>query len=370
MLELPNFDALSTEQEDILDIPLGESAVVIGPPGTGKTVMAIYRAQAMQKQGLNTVLLMYNRLLSEYTQAAVSALDIGGSVSTYHRWFPRLWESLYGVEPPKLSTWVYDWHSCVEQLVRQPPAQRDLHIIVDEGQDMPKEFYLMLRNLGASLTVFADENQAITDQHSTIEEILMMTGVPEARHLRHNYRNTRPIAQLAAEFYTGLRSGIPDLPPASARGEKPSLQKYDKIFHELGAVTKYEKNYPQEIIGVLVPYANQVRSVLNRLKDKTQNPVQVYVSQAPGADPLPKIDFGTPGIKVVTYASAKGLEFHAVFLPELQSVKGDPSADDIRMKMYVLCSRAKRVLNLAYSGEGNPELVERLPLSLMEDRRS
>ncbi len=370
MLELPDYNALSTEQENILDIPLGESVIVVGPPGTGKTVMAIYRAQAMHKQGLNTVLLMYGKLLSQYTQAAVKALEIDGAVSTYHRWFPQLWKSLYDENPPKVDTWVFDWDRCVEQLIRKPPNKRDLHIIVDEGQDMPKEFYLMLRNLGASLTVFADENQALTEQNSTIEEIQMMSGITEIRQLRHNYRNTRPIAELAAHFYTGLRSGIPDLPLKAARGEKPSLQQYKNMFHELAAITTYEKNYPKDTIGVLVPFRNQVTSVLNRLKDKTQNPVQVYMSQAPRADPLPKIDFGSPGIKVVTYASAKGLEFHAVFLPELQSVLGDPASDNLRMKMYVLCSRAKRVLNLAYSGDGAPELVEQLPLQLLEDRRS
>jgi superfamily I DNA/RNA helicase len=75
-------------------------------------------------------------------------------------------------------------------------------------------------------------------------------------------------------------------------------------------------------------------------------------------------------VKVVTHASAKGLEFHAVFLPELQSLTVDPEADEIRMRLYVLSSRAKRILNLGYSGEGTPRLVEALPLDLLEDRRA
>jgi superfamily I DNA/RNA helicase len=371
MLELPDFDALSTEQEDVLDIPLGQSSLIVGPPGTGKTVMAIYRAEALHKAGHETLLLMYNRLLSTYTKSAVKQRKIDGAVATYHSWFPRLWKGHYGVEPPRVDQWTFDWQACRMQLLEDPLPQRNIHILVDEGQDMPRQFYMVLSLVAASLTVFADENQRIASDQSTIEEIREVMGIDkdEVRTLRRNYRNTRPIAQFAASFYTGLRSGIPDLPPSSARGEKPLLYNYDNLYQELDAVVTYERNFPDHTIGVLVPYQATVRKVYNRLKDKTKNPVQVYLSQDPREAKLPTINFAKPGVKIVTHQSAKGLEFHAVFLPELNTYRGDPKADDTRMKMYVLSSRAKRVLHIGYTGEGVPEHVDELPISLMEDRR-
>jgi superfamily I DNA/RNA helicase len=369
MLELPDFDALSIEQEDILDIPLGKSAMVIGPPGTGKTVMAIYRARALHKEGHDTSLLMYGKLLSTYTSAAVKQLDLGGAVSTYHSWFPRIWKAHYNEEPPKLDTFTFDWDKCLAKLMKNPIPRKKLHILIDEGQDMPADFYLVVNQVAASLTVFADENQRITDQQSTIDDIKASTGISDVRELTRNYRNTLPIAKFAATFYTGLRTGIPNLPPSSARGEKPALYQHDNMFAELASVVTYERNYPDHTIGVIVPKRELIKKMYNRLKDKTKNPVQVYMSQKPGETPLPKIDFGAPGVKIVTHASAKGLEFHAVFLPQINTYWGDPASDDVKMKMYVLSSRARRVLNLSYTGDGTPTHVDALPLALMKDRR-
>jgi len=52
---------LSGEQEDILfDAPLKDIVLIIGPPGSGKTVMAFLRAQALTKRFKIVSLLMYN----------------------------------------------------------------------------------------------------------------------------------------------------------------------------------------------------------------------------------------------------------------------------------------------------------------------
>ncbi len=119
---------------------------------------------------------------------------------------------------------------------------------------------------------------------------------------------------------------------------------------------------------MLLPYTKQVKSLYNRLDGKTKKPVQGYLGGDDGGA-FPTLDFGKPGVKLVTWASAKGLEFDTVFLLELQSVKGDPTGDDLRMKMYVLASRAKKQLFLQYSGEGVPPFVDSLPLALVDDRR-
>ena len=100
MLQLPDFNALSEEQDDILDLPLDVSTLITGPPGTGKTIMAIYRAQMLDKARRPTLLLMYGKLLSTYTKAAVKESGIDGVVSTYHSWFPRFYQETYGSRPP------------------------------------------------------------------------------------------------------------------------------------------------------------------------------------------------------------------------------------------------------------------------------
>lgn len=369
MLHLPDFAALSPEQDDVLDLPLDSSVIVTGPPGTGKTIIAIWRANMLHRSERPTLLLMYGKLLSGYTHAAVEKSGTDGVVSTYHSWFPRFFKEAYGMSPPKVDRYNFDWDECKKVIMQSPvPAAERRHIIVDEGQDLPQDFFLVLRLISRSMTILADENQRITSDQSTIEEIKAVTGIHEVRTLTTNYRNTRPIAEFAAEFYTGLPTGRPQLPPPSRRGERPALYGHRNLYDAVAQIVAYERANPDRSIGVMVPYTVQVKSLYNRLSGKTRAPVQGYLSNQRGHG-MPQLDFSKPGVKLVTWASAKGLEFDTVFLPELQSFKGDPRSDDFRMKMYVLASRAKSQLFLQYSGEGVPAIIRELPSGLFEDRR-
>ncbi len=79
-----------------------------------------------------------------------------------------------------------------------------------------------------------------------------------------------------------------------------------------------------------------------------------------------ELDFDVPGVKVVNYASAKGLEFDTVFLPELQAVTDDPHGATLRMRFYVLVSRARDSLYLMYSSDTEPPVIQDMPPDLLE----
>src|SRR4051812_29930502 len=112
MLQLPDFNALSEEQDDVLDLPLDKSVIVTGPPGTGKTIIAIWRAHMLHRAKRPTLLLMFGKLLSTYTRAAVEKSGVDGVVSTYHSWFPRFYGEAYGESPPMLDRYNFDWAAC------------------------------------------------------------------------------------------------------------------------------------------------------------------------------------------------------------------------------------------------------------------
>ncbi|MFD1534864.1 hypothetical protein [Pseudonocardia aurantiaca] len=59
--ELPTFVDLSAEQDEICELPLDRNFLISGGPGTGKSIMAVYRAQAFAIDDRPPVLLMYNR---------------------------------------------------------------------------------------------------------------------------------------------------------------------------------------------------------------------------------------------------------------------------------------------------------------------
>src|SRR5262245_34569668 len=156
-MRLPAYQELSKEQDAINDLPLDGSYLVTGPPGTGKTVMALYRTQMLTKAAAPVQLLVYSRLLSQYVESAVEALDLDGSVRTFHSWFWRFYRDLYGSGPPEIESWVYDWPVVLSRVSGDPPVRARMpFLIVDEGQDLPREFYMVGEYLSKNITVFAD----------------------------------------------------------------------------------------------------------------------------------------------------------------------------------------------------------------------
>jgi DNA helicase IV len=366
-LRLPALEELSREQEEVIDLPLDGSYLVTGPPGTGKTVMAIYRAGMLNAKGEQARFLMYNNVLSDYTAGAVKSQDFASMVSTYHSWFGSFYVRICRAKPPMADRWKFDWTACLVGLMAtgMPPAERR-HLLVDEGQDMPKEFYAVVRYVGKTVTVFADENQRIMADNSTLAEIADILGIREARLLTMNYRNTARIAEVAAHFHAGIQTGVSAVPSDRNKGEMPALIYHDKLHQAVDFIVNWEKLHGDQTIGVLVPYQNQQIKIFNRLKGKTRHPVGIYVS---GDDRYDSLDFTSPGIKIVNFQSAKGLEFDTVFLPELQDWNIEPSSLDFQMKMFVMTSRARDMLFFMYTGAGMPAILGGLPLHLLDDRR-
>lgn len=366
-MRLPAYQELSKEQDKINNLPLGESFLVTGPPGTGKTVMALYRAQMLSKQKVKTSLLMHSRLLSQYTSDAVGSLKIDGVVKTFHSWLGTFYQSEYRCQIPSFAPFEYDWGSVLQKLGGQPPRHTALeHLIIDEGQDLHKNFYPVARHLAHCVTVFADENQRLTSANSTIPDIKGFGNFRDTHELKKNYRNTREIAQLAAHFHTGLKTGIPDLP--DRRGEKPVMLRHKNLNETVEFIARYERNNPKMQIGVFVPRAASRDSLFNRfgVAGRTKNIAQKYVGGEGKNTAV--VDFKRPGITVLCYPSAKGLEFDTVFLAELQDVKEDIHSSEFKMRFYVLISRARDSLYLAYSGEEEPNVLRAFPKTLLEWR--
>jgi DNA helicase IV len=364
-LNLPTYDQLSRDQLDVLTLPTAGSYLITGPPGSGKTVMAILRAQALKREyGEDAILLMYGNLLSQYTQAATAELGVDSTVKTFHSWFPTWYKGVYGKAPDMVDKWTFDWPKIIAVIGTRPaPEQLKKHLIVDEGQDMPKEFFALLRMISKTLTVFADENQTLTEHNSTIREIRAATGITNQRLLTTNYRNTVQIAKVAAHFHQGIQTGVAKVPESTKPGPKPVLVGHPTIPNWTQFLQTYEANNATRNIAVFF-HRNKTQWALHyALKGKTRNPTQIYV-----AGKSTKLDMTKPGIKIISYASAKGLEFDTVFVPGLNGVNLDGAGPTFNMHMYVLASRARRELWFTYHGQGTPAIINRLPLNLLERR--
>jgi DNA helicase IV len=366
-VRLPAYQELSVEQDSINNLPLDKSYLITGPPGTGKTVMALYRARMLATSKTPASLLMHSRLLMQYTSGAARELKLNGTVNTFHSWFLNYYKARYRHNPPSHGPYDYDWEAILQEVGRNPPPRDALeHLILDEAQDLHRMFFPLARFIARNVTVFADENQRLTATNSTIKEIEAYGGFEQFHRLMRNYRNSREIALLAARFYTGLSTGIPDLPSRS--GDMPVMQAFKSLHETVEYIARFERNNPDLQIGVLVHYTRTRDSLFNRFskEGRTKNKVQRFVGGKGSQAEL--VDFTRPGITVLCHSSAKGLEFDTLFLPELQEIAADINDPVFRMRMYVLISRARDALHLSYSGDERPKVVDAFPAELLEWR--
>lgn len=361
-MRLPTYQDLSKEQDEINNLPLKGRWLVTGPPGTGKTVMALYRSKMITDRNRRALLLMWGRLLSDYTRQAVEALGITGAVHSFTSWWSEFCWSQWRARP-QLEPYVFDWNAIIE-LYRKRPFGKDVvpFMLIDEGQDLPKTFFVFTRNLATELTVFADENQRITDHNSTLDEIRAAIKPDGEFSLTRNYRNTREIAEVAAHFYNEVETGLPQPPTRSG----PPVEL--RVFAHTSAATQQISNLAttnrHQQIGVFVPTKKLVKKYVNSLKAKGVD-AQWYSTVKKGDDRPPPVDFSRPGVTVTTWASAKGLEFDTVFIAEMQDNWSDLDNPTLRMQLYVLASRARERLYFAYTGSGQPAILSLLPLDRM-----
>lgn len=362
-MRMPAYQDLSKEQDKICNMPLDESCVVTGPPGTGKTVLALYRANMLSSQGRRFRVITHSYLLCSYVSNAITELELDGNgISTYHSWFADYIRTNYECYVPQITPYNYDWNKILPLVGNKLPARQRIDLLIDEGQDLPNGFYLVLPYIGRTYTIFADENQAITEQQSTIRQITRRTGIPNERVylLKRNYRNSRQIAMLSGAMYTGLATGIPELP--TRQGPRPVLKRTRNFDGLLDFMVRYYELHDDLEIGVFTQTLALQDRIVAGLRRRTKKPIDAYRS----SDRTHMPRFGQPGIKLVTFQSAKGLEFDTVFIPELQEVRLNADRPETRTLFFVLFSRARNELFITYSGVDEPIIAKLLPHDLLD----
>ena len=358
-MKLPAFEDLSKEQDLIYNLDLDGNYLVSGPPGTGKSVMALYRAQVLTIDEREPAVLMYSRVLCQYSEQAADEIDVGMYVNTFHSWFWKWWRKIYRKSPPTMPGKSFDvsWPEVSEVFISKPPAEASLaDLIVDEGQDLSLSFFRMTPFIAKNVTVFADENQQLHDHNTTLDEISKAINASQHLELLRNYRNTAEIAAVAATYYAGSPTGIPD--PPERRGDKPTLRTYKDLNDFVDFVERYAKGRTNLTIGIACPTAKVRDQLYNRLSArKLPMPVQMH----PHKDKKKTLDFDSAAITLLHYQSMKGLEFDTLFVPELQKMTKDPTSAATRMTFYVVMSRARDELHLSWSESGEqPEILNGL----------
>ena len=369
--QLPGVQDLSKEQEEARALPLEGQHLIIGGPGTGKSVVALLRARRLASEKKNYRFLMFNYTLRD---ASDQLFGDGLSSQQWQQWFLPIFTQVTNVQAPRLpgkpgeDKPPFDWETILSKVKESEPTvledkERQL-LIVDEGQDMPPQFYQSLTNLYyENFFVVADQNQQIVDgENSTrkdIEDALALQSA-EVIELTQNYRNNHNVARLARCFYTGdPASPPPELPPPPKHQlAKPLLFTYGEEDFQpmICRILTMASNNQAKLIGIIcrdndtrIRFYNNLKENLPRFE--TTINVSTYVSETKNT-----LRFDEGGIMVINNASCKGLEFDIVFLADIDGYKFEKQDEThVKKQFYVMVSRAiERVFLLKRVGTESP----------------
>ena len=217
------------------------------------------------------------------------------------------------------------------------------HLIVDEGQNLPIEFFIWAKRfLAKEMSVFADEDQTTDVAGCRVGE-LARVGYTTAIPLTLNHRNTEEIADLVETFH--VKGKIPHAPAKRGRsGDVPRLMRV-ATWQELAQRVAVRYQNVGAAVGVILYEQSHITNFYGLLTAQLPNDrVDYYTSQAePRAEQA--IKMRDRGVTIISGESAIGLEFETVFLQDLN--RSLPMRRDVDYRrMYMLCSRARDTLIL------------------------
>ena len=370
--ELPGIQDLSKEQEAARALPKEGRHLIVGGPGTGKSVLALIRARRHQRERDDYLFLVFNHLLN---RASAQLFGPGLACGTWIGWFLDTFEKITGQsvprqEPSDNGYREIDWAG-VDEIVQVLPDMEDRQspfLVIDEGQDMPREFYNALVDLGFDrFFVVADQNQQIKEANSSRKDIqdCLAIGTNEVIELRQNYRNHYQIARLAREFYTGDPASPPPEIPRLASGPVPLLYYYeqDSLETVVRGILRLADQDSRQLIGVIAPcnsvrerYLQTLRSVRVSL-DNPRPAIETYHGEQ-----RTEVAFDKGGILVINAQACKGLEFDTVVLADIDEHlfrRRDP--DVAKRLFYVMVARARDRVFMFMKRGSNKEIETILP---------
>ena len=373
--ELPGINELSKEQEAVNYLNREGKHLIVGGPGTGKSVVALLRTRLLAADKQDYLFLVYNVLLEQASKQLYPGLKSARWIS----WFNSIYKNLFGKFPPKRSTDYADieWNQAIKRILDNDvlPLQSK-YLVMDEGQDMPPGFYEALMALGAeNFFVAADQNQQITEYNANLKQLRETLDIDQDKviKLKENFRQKNKgyhVALLADAFYPDDPGTARPEPPQKTSAETPLLYTYthEKFDVLIERIIKIVERNPKELIGIIVPKDDTRKKYfngLNKVMDRLQNVVgdiniSTYYS---GIDPreLKKIRFDQGGIMVINSQSCKGLEFDTVFIADINDFYFDQGSDATKRIFYVMVARARERVFLLCEAEKDCPVEKILP---------
>lgn len=311
-----NFYVKDSELDDyqvkIINKRTDNSFIVKGCAGSGKSILALWKAKQIQNENKGTYqIIVFTKALKQYMADGISQVGINSNNVDY--------------------LWHYEKSNC-------PSSD---YIIVDEAQDFSKEDILLFKSKAKkALLLYGDSAQQlykfIQDKKTiSMEEMAVVTGF-QTEQLVFNHRLPKKIARVA-EYINSVNDDLEGRCKNEGT-EEPYIFNIPSFEHQLDKIAEIIRNRHFEDVGILFRQNTEVERAYNYLRSKGLT-VEAKFGQTMD------LNFGSDNPKLLTYHSAKGLQFEAVFIPECTC-----SDESSRNALYVAITRTYQSLYIFHSG--------------------
>ena len=347
-------EQLDAGQRSVIDLPLKESHLIEGPPGSGKTNLLLLRGSQLVRSGKpNVLILTFTRTLREFISTGGQHYAFStDNVKTLNRWHYDFLRE-HGVDPAKNNDFMTERKlrlAQIEAIARdqQLSSQYDA-IILDEAQDYLEGEVDLFFKLSEVVFAAADMRQHIYPDGTKSGDWLKK-NFPKVHTLKHHYRNGKRICTVADELAKGWNTFDP-LSPTCMYDERRlpssvSLQicssLEEQVREAIAAVEVQLKAYPDEFIGILCASRKSLRDVWSVIQQSSIANDAVVQSAEDG---YVQFEPDKP-VCVCTIHGSKGLEFRAVHMLDCENIKKSSLNRHIA---YTGITRAKTSLNPYYS---------------------
>lgn len=303
------------------------TAVIHGPAGTGKTMLAIEKANMLANEGKRVLYLCFNEFLLSYVNEHYKREGI-----SFHN-VRSLAEQLMPNSTYSISEIIPRFVDYFQNEYDDSKWQYD-NVVIDEGQDIPESILehisMLVDVLNGHYYVFYDKNQYIMMHKSTH----WLDTYGDCRLVL--YKNCRNTAEIARTVGTTVESIKKDAYINELSGIKPTGSFYKNEKELRSIVSKFitsmilDKVKPEDI--VVLTTSSIKNSMLQNIETVNGTPIST--------EPMKN------HVLFTSVRKFKGLEAKAVLLIDIGA---DKLVDDLHKRLvYVGCSRANTYLQLAF----------------------
>jgi superfamily I DNA and RNA helicase len=349
-------------------LPLRESFLILGPPGSGKTNVLLRRAQFVRGQNMpNVLVLTFTRPLTEFVKTG--CFDAQGReifppscVTTLESW-QRMLYAHHRTALPSGGGSLTDWKRQLAAGAMGFRAQGKIPqydaLFIDEAQDLLAEEVALIAQWSPVIFFVGDDQQKIFEDTEGLAAVRQVVPTTHERILQFHYRVAPEICQVADRILlppngTSLASTAhySGPKPATVTFQPQPLTKDRQLEITAARLQEQIRVYGDLIrqgdrLGVVVARRDDRQVVFNYLESipALTGKSKIIRAKEDKADNYdPSFDSDAP-ICILTVKGCKGLEFRAVhwlFADEL----GHHHKPE---HYYTVVTRAKTSLDVCYT---------------------